>query len=191
LYFRTDPCTSCQETTDALDRLAKEFAPRGVTVLPVDGRKERSAATAYMVEAYPSVVTIDAQGKVAGFIPGNVPEAQLRREINTALQGAQNRGPITLSAPIPRPTAAIDAGKATLAWDHVEGAESYVVEWDCKKADAWESDGTGGFVRVIPTRETSTLLELPAGVAVRWRVFAAGAFTQPGAKSAWQELASQ
>ncbi len=189
LYFHTESCKSCEETSKALDKLAKEFSARGVTVVSVDGRKERSAATAFMIDAYPSIVTVDRQGLVAGYSPGNVPESQLRREFETALQGASTRL-TSLAAPIPRPVSAAN-GKATLAWDPVDTADSYVVQWDRKDAQGWESDRGQGFVRILPTRETSATLDLPSDTTIRWRVQAVGPFRQSGKLSTWQELPQQ
>lgn len=181
LFFRTASCATCDSTAAILDKLVKEYAPRGVTVVTIDGSKERSAAAVYAVEAYPSVVAIDAQNLISGYVIGAEIEINLRRNIDRALQTAEDRR-TTMPAPVPRPAAIAD-GKATLAWAAVEGAESYVV--------AWESDRDPGFVRVIATRETTAVLELPAGVAMRWRVQAAGQNFQQGKRSAWQEIPAQ
>jgi thiol-disulfide isomerase/thioredoxin len=183
LSFQTDGCVACEENSRTLDKLAKEFSARGVAFRSVDGRQERAMAAAYMIESYPSVVTIDREGKVAGYAIGNTPEVTLRREIDAALQGAPPRAGVSLSAPIPRPAVEIANGKATLAWDAVEGAESYVVQW--------QSDRDGDFVRIVPTRETSALLDLPKGVTLRWRVQAVAPFGPPGKLSAWQDVPAQ
>ena len=96
---------------------------------------------------------------------------------------APQRAGVSPSAPIPRPAVEIANGKATLAWQAVEGAESYIVQW--------QSDRDGDFVRVVPTRETSAQLDLPKGVTLRWRVQAVASFGPPGKLSAWQDLPSQ
>jgi hypothetical protein len=41
---------------------------------------------------------------------------------------------------------------------------------------------------VIPTRETSVVLDLTGFVRVRWRVYAVPRFGQPGTPSPWREL---
>ena len=45
--------------------------------------------------------------------------------------------------------------------------------------------------RNIPTRETSAMLDLPKGVALKWRVQAVAPFGPPGKLSAWQDLPAQ
>jgi hypothetical protein len=77
--------------------------------------------------------------------------------------------------------------KATLAWDPVDNAESYVVEWDSRDEKGWMFDHDGT-VRVIPTRDTSATLDLTGFTRVRWRVYAVPRSGQPGKESAWREI---
>jgi hypothetical protein len=78
-------------------------------------------------------------------------------------------------------------GKVALSWEPVDGAESYVVEWDTRDESGWifDRDHT---LRVIPVRETSTVLDVTGFARVRWRVYAVPRNGQPGMASPWMEL---
>jgi tetratricopeptide (TPR) repeat protein len=189
LYFHSDPCPSCVDPGKTVDKLAKEFAGRGVSVRQVDSRKESSAATRFMVEANPTVVAIDGHGQVAAYVIGDAPEQQYRQAFQAALTGPQQPNLLGMPGiPTMRAPSSPVNGKVSLEWERVEGAESYVVEWDVKDAQGWESDRGDGYVRVIATRETSTVLELPQQ-PVRWRVFAVNSqFNPQPKKSEWREV---
>lgn len=72
-----------------------------------------------------------------------------------------------------------EGGKVTLAWEPVENAESYVVEWDSWQESGWLFD-LDQTVRVIPTRDSSIMLDLTRFIRVRWRVYAVPKFGPSG-----------
>ena len=69
----------------------------------------------------------------------------------------------------------------------VDSAESYLVEWDSRDEKGWTFD-RDHTVHVIPTRETSTTLDLTGFTRLRWRVFAVPRFGHPGSASPWREV---
>jgi thiol-disulfide isomerase/thioredoxin len=88
----------------------------------------------------------------------------------------------TLAAPVQ--IAEADA----MAWKPVPGAESYVVEWDSRDEKGWASEREGGLVRVIPTRETTAMLDFTGERPIRWRVYAVSARNGAGKTSDWREI---
>jgi thiol-disulfide isomerase/thioredoxin len=78
--------------------------------------------------------------------------------------------------------------KITLAWTPVMGADSYIVEWDCRDAKGWQSERDAGLVRVIPTRETTATFDFAGVRQGRWRVYAVSARTGAGRTSDWREF---
>jgi hypothetical protein len=161
------------------EKVAKE---RGAVLLEIqdDDIKRR-----FEVLTNPTVVVIDREGNVAAFRAGPATEAEWRIEIESGF----GRGPNPVVLPAPRQT---DPGqpvgaKAMLAWEPVDNAESYVVEWDSRDEKGWmfEHEGT---VRVIPTRDTSATLDLTGFTRIRWRVYGVPRFGQPGKESPWREI---
>jgi hypothetical protein len=128
----------------------------------------------------PTVVIINRQGNVTAFRSGTANETEWRGDFETGFGGATN--PFMLPAP-----RQIDSEKATFAWEPVDGAESYVVEWDSHDEKGWIFDREKT-VRVIPTRDTSAMLDLTGFTRVRWRVYAVPRQGQPGRPSPWREL---
>jgi hypothetical protein len=133
----------------------------------------------------PTVVVIDRQGNVTGYRSGPANEADWRTEFENGF-GKGSAPPINL--PAPKQAEQVEGGR--IAWEPVEGAESYVVEWDSREENGWAFDHDGT-VHVIPTRETSVVLDLKGFTRVRWRVYAVPRNGQPGIMSAWRELAGQ
>jgi hypothetical protein len=56
-------------------------------------------------------------------------------------------------------------------WKPVNGAESYVVEWDSQDNGRWNFD-VDGTVRVVPTRDVTVTIDGTG--KIRWRVYAVG-----------------
>jgi hypothetical protein len=121
---------------------------------------------------------------VTAFRSGETTEAELRRDFETASSAVE-----TLSLPAPRPSETMEGehGKIALAWEPVENAESYVVEWDSRDEQGWifDRDRT---VRVIPTRDSSAVLDLTGFTRLRWRVYAVPKSGPAGKTSPWREI---
>jgi hypothetical protein len=79
------------------------------------------------------------------------------------------------------------SGRVALAWEPVDNAESYVVEWDIRDETGWVFDREKA-VRVIATRDASAVLDLNGFTRVRWRVYAVPKYGPQGAVSPWSEM---
>lgn len=170
LEFGTDPLA---------ERVSRDFAPRGAVLLKVqdDDTKRR-----FEVLTNPTVVVIDRQGNVTGYRSGIANEADWRTEFESGF-GKGAAPPINM--PAPKQAEQSEGGR--VAWEPVDGAESYVVEWDSRDENGWAFDHDRT-VHVIPTRETSVVLDLKGFTRVRWRVYAVPKNGQPGTSSSWREL---
>ena len=164
------------------EKVSKDFASRGAVLLQVD---DEDTKRRFEVLTNPTLVVIDRQGNVAAFHSGAGSEDEWRREFETGFGNTPN--PVMLSAPRQSEPTQPVAGKVAVAWEAVDSAESYVVEWDSRDEKGWifDRDHT---VHVIPTRETSTTLDLTGFTRLRWRVFAVPRFGQPGSASPWREV---
>jgi hypothetical protein len=164
------------------EKVSKDFAARGAVLLQVD---DEDTKRRFEVLTNPTLVVIDRQGNVAAFHSGAGSEDEWRREFETGFGNTPN--PVMLSAPRQSEPAQPVAGKVAVAWEAVDSAESYVVEWDSRDEKGWifDRDHT---VHVIPTRETFTTLDLTGFIRLRWRVFAVPRFGQPGSVSPWREV---
>jgi hypothetical protein len=90
--------------------------------------------------------------------------------------------------PLAAPVQIAGRTRNELAWEPVENAESYLVEWDMRDPKGWLFDREGS-VRVIPTRETSITFEYPpSALGVRWRVSAVPRLGNHGNPSGWREI---
>jgi len=161
------------------EKIAKE---RGIVLLQIqdDDTKRR-----FEVLTDPTVVIIDSRGNVSGFRSGAATEAEWRTEFESGFGRGPN--PVVLAAPRQAEPVEPAGAKAVLAWEPVESAESYVVEWDSRDEKGWMFDREGS-VRVIATRETSATLDLTGFMRIRWRVYAVPRAGQPGKESAWREI---
>jgi hypothetical protein len=156
------------------EKVSRDFSGRGAVLLRIqdDDTKRR-----FEVLTNPTVVMIDRQGIVAAFHAGPATEAEWRTEFESGFGG----GPNPASLPAPKQLA------EGIAWEAVENAESYVVEWDSRDEKGWIFDQEKT-VRVIPTRETSAMLDLNGFTRIRWRVYAVPRSGQPGRASPWREI---
>ena len=170
----------------SIDKIVQTFSPR-VAFFHALANREDPLARRFEIESDPTLVVIDRDGRVVSYLPGKSNEAAWRREIETGISGPANSGPFNVGVPEPKNSTAIDAGKATVSWEPVDNAESYVVEWDSRDETGWMFDREGT-VRVIATRDTSVTLYLTGFTRIRWRVYAVPRFGQPGKESAWREM---
>jgi hypothetical protein len=161
------------------EKIARE---RGVMLLQIqdDDVKRR-----FEVLTDPTVVVIDREGNVAAFRSGPATDAEWRSEFESGFGRGPN--PVVLPAPRQAEPGETAGGKATLAWEPVDNAESYIVEWDSRDEKGWIFDREQT-VRVIATRDTSVTLDLTGFTRIRWRVYAVPRFGQPGKESAWREI---
>jgi hypothetical protein len=145
-------------------------------------------ARKYNADQLPTLVTIDPRGDVAAYIAGNFPPEALRAQI---VRGFGRE----LSAPLPLPPSGDEHSACTslqLAWRAAPGAESYVVQWDTPAENGWTSEREDGFLPVVATSETKTLIECPReGCKIRWRVYGVSARDGSGPASQWREAACQ
>lgn len=165
-------------TAPLAEKVSKDFAARGAVLLQI---KDDDTKRRFEVLTNPTLVVIDREGNVAGFHSGPATEAEWRNEFETGF----GRGPNPSTLPAPKQAAPLEGGR--VAWEPVDNAESYVVEWDSRDEKGWLFDRERT-VRVIPTRDTSVTLDLTGFVRVRWRVYAVPRSGVPGTASPWLEL---
>jgi hypothetical protein len=170
----------------AIDKIVQTFSPR-VEFFHATANREDPLARRFEVESDPTLVVIDSKGRVVSYLPGKSAEAAWRREIETGISGAADQPLLTVAVPQPKDSTAIDAGKATVSWELVDNAESYVVEWDSRDEKGWIFDREKT-VRVIATRDTSATLDLNGFTRLRWRVYAVPRFGPGGKESTWREI---
>jgi thiol-disulfide isomerase/thioredoxin len=140
---------------------------------------------AYAVHAYPTLVSIDREGKVVDYVIGGRGESELRGVIAKARLGVTEPAatpPTTALAgkrkvlPAPRQLAPTAGAvfehfprETTLAWTEVQGASGYLVEWDYKQSDGWYFDlqSLVSTRFASPTRSRPPLYRRPAGPLAR------------------------
>jgi hypothetical protein len=164
------------------EKVSKDFSARGAVLLQI---QDADTKRRFEVLTDPTLVVVDPKGNVAAFRAGPATEAEWRTEFETGFGGGPN--PVYLPAPKQAALGASAGGKVTLAWEPVDNAESYVVEWDSRDEKGWLFDREKS-VRVIATRETSTALDLTGFTRVRWRVYAVPRNGQGGNPSPWREI---
>jgi hypothetical protein len=164
------------------EKVAKDYNARGAILLRSQDDDSRRR---FEVLTNPTLVVIDRQGNVSGYRSGSATEAEWRNELESGF--GRGTAPATLAAPKQAESKPGAGGKVTLEWEPVDNAESYVVEWDSRDEKGWifDRDHT---VRVIPTRDSSAVLDLAGFMRVRWRVYAVPKTGQPGIISPWSEL---
>ncbi len=165
-----------------VEKVAKDFSARGAVLLKI---QDSDIKRRFEVLTDPTLVTIDRQGNVAAFRSGVATEADWKHDFESAFGGGPN--PSSLAAPRQVEAGGSAGGKATLAWEPVDNAESYVVEWDTRDESGWVFD-RDRTVRVIPTRDSSAILDLTGLTRVRWRVYAVPARGAAGKSSPWREI---
>jgi len=106
LQFWATWCKYCRGDQDAVDTVAKEFADKGLLVLAVDAGESKKAVKQYLAKSpravpivlmentnlaamfaaktYPLYVLIDAEGRIAGELPGAGGEEALRQLLRKA-----------------------------------------------------------------------------------------------------------
>lgn len=170
----------------SVDKLVKDFSARGVEFFHGTASREDPLARKFEIESDPTLVVLNRKGSVVSYLAGKSNEAAWRREIENALPASVSNNPNSVTVPEPKGST-IEGYEATVSWEPVPIAESYVVEWDSRDEKGWIFDREGT-VRVIPTRETSATLDLTGLARVRWRVVAVPQFGLGSAPSAWNEI---
>jgi tetratricopeptide (TPR) repeat protein len=175
---------SCKNCAKDYETLKKITSTAGAASALVDAAENTALAAQYEIEVFPTVVLI-FHGRINDLATGRLNEDYLRIRIERLTTDASRPQKL----PAPAPMASEQPG--TLVWSPVEGAESYVVQWDQRDAKGWLSDRDEHLVRVIPAFETSVKLDPSLGetaaAVIRWRVFAVSR-SGPGATSEWREI---
>jgi hypothetical protein len=164
------------------ERVSRDLAGRGVVLLQIQDDDIRRR---FEVLTNPTVVIVDRQGNVSAYRSGAATESDWRSEFDTGFGRGTN--PLLLPAPKQLDPAPGTGAKIALTWEAVDGADSYVVEWDYRDEKGWVFDREGT-LRVIPAGDTSVMLDLTGFARIRWRVYAVLRNAPPGAASPWREL---
>jgi thiol-disulfide isomerase/thioredoxin len=199
LAFWNISCSPCRDQLHDLERTAapdrivlainqgddetkvKDYVAKNRITLPVIAMA-KDLAHKYEADALPALAIIDRTGEVAAYSVGNLSPDTLRAQVAKGLVGRP-----ALAAPVPD-KGVVDSSHVTVSWRPVPGAESYIVEWDSRDEKGWLSDREGGLMRVVPTAETTAVLELPQANTGRWRVYAVSAKDGAGRSSEWREF---
>ena len=169
--------------TPVVDKVSKDL--QGVVTLKVS---DEATAKRFEVNTKPTFVVIDRKGEVVSVFAGEATEADARREIGrgmgetAALPPNMSRTPAVMEEKIVAP------GQVKIAWEEVENAESYLVEWDTKDEKGWVFDRDQS-VRVIPTKEPSAVMDVKGFLGVRWRVASVPKYGRASEMSGWREIA--
>jgi hypothetical protein len=162
--------------------LAEKVArDRGVMLLQI---RDDDTRRRFEVLTDPTVVVIDPLGNVSAYRSGAATESDWRYEFET---GFGQAGPGEMAAPKQLDAPPPAGEKVALAWEPVDNAESYIVEWDSRDDKGWifDRDGT---VRVIAAGNTSATLDLTGFTRIRWRVYAVPRSGPAGLPSPWREI---
>jgi thiol-disulfide isomerase/thioredoxin len=181
--------------------LVGEFIAKEKYTFPVLLSEGTDITKDYGVNAYPTLVSVDREGKVVDYLIGGRDEGALREVIARARAGAG--APVASKLLVVAPSSGIPAPKllspsagasfdhfprvTTLVWSPVEGASGYVVEWDFYDGGQWAGDRTGILAkeRVADPVHTMSFVGAQRG---RWRVTTLDAKGNLGAPSAWREF---
>jgi len=186
---------------DEAQAVVAEFIAKEKYTFPVLLTEGTETIAKYSIGAYPTLVALDKEGRVADVVIGRGPEERLRETIAKARSGAAppSAAP-TLAAPVaagveaprllsPAPAAVFDhfPRETTLVWAAVPGASSYFVETDYFSGDHWDSERR---TTPIAFRVTDPVYSFKFFGAQpgRWRVWAVDAAGRPGPKSEWREF---
>ncbi len=173
-------------TGPSVEKLTKDFSPRGVEFFHASASREDPLARRFEIESDPTLIVLDRKGLVISYLPGKSNETAWQREIERGISGQAFGNQGTVGVPQPKDSV-INGSRATLSWGEADNAESYVVEWDSRDEKGWIFDREGT-VRVIPTRNTSAILDLTGFSRIRWRVYAVPRVGRGGSPSGWREL---
>jgi tetratricopeptide (TPR) repeat protein len=206
IEFWNIACAECLAEVQALERAAgpdsvvlavnlgddearvKEYVSKNHIALPVVAGDARTTRQ-YEADTLPALAVIDRNGEMAAYSVGNLAPDTLRAQVAKGLAGRP-----ALAAPAADQATTVSTSGVTISWRPVPGAESYVVEWDSRDDKGWISDREGGLLHVIPTGETTAMVEFPhpgGTCAGRWRVYAVSAKDGAGRTSEWREFVCQ
>ena len=156
---------------------------------------------AYGVNAYPTLVSVDREGKVVDYVICGRGESDLRGVIAKARMGALEPAakPAAISGArkvLPAPRQLSPAAGAvfehfpretTVGWSEVPGASAYVVEWDYKQPDGWWMD-LQGIVTTLRVTDPVATFRFVGAQPGRWRVMAVDAAGNSGEVTPWREF---
>ena len=224
LDFWATWCAPCRKEMPAFEKLHGELKGKDAVILAVDvGENEETVAryidkekftfpvllaehgempNKYNVSAYPTLMVIDKNGRIAETLIGGRSEPELRAAIDRGRAGA----PMLKAAPVkrdPMPPAGASAPvpvsppegavfnhlprTTQLTWEPVAGAIGYVVEWDYKESAGWWSETHNSQVAKLAA-DTMFSFDFIGAQPGRWRVWAVLGGGGTGAKSAWREF---
>jgi hypothetical protein len=184
--------------------LVNEFIGKEKYTLPVLLAEGTDVTAKYGVNAYPTLVSVDSEGKVVEYLIGSRSEAELREVIARARAGASPppakapTAPYVRSAkPLPAPKQLSPAEGAifdhyprvtTLVWSPVPGASAYVVEWDFYDGGRWASERGGSIATTARVTDPVHTMSFIGAHRGRWRVTALDEKGETGEPGQWREF---
>ncbi|HOB12294.1 MAG TPA: thioredoxin family protein [Syntrophomonadaceae bacterium] len=83
LFFRTSTCTACVELKESFDRLQPEYQGRVVFIdINLDDEDNQQLGRKYRIGYVPQSFIINSAGKTTYQMVGNIPEDELRHELD-------------------------------------------------------------------------------------------------------------
>src|SRR5258708_874477 len=213
LDFWATWCGPCRDEMPALSKVAREMSDRGAVVLGIDAKEDTEVVRgwvaenplgfpallgddatirAYQVQAYPTLLVLDRKGAVAYIRVGQLSEGEFRRAIEKGFAGAPISKRLAIPEPVSPPAGAVFdryPRETKVTWKPVDGAVSYVAEWDNGQSDGtWSSELNKGALARVPASGVSATFNFVGAQPGRWRVYAIGPNGEQSEASAWREF---
>ncbi len=216
LDFWATWCPPCRKELPSFEKLHRDWKGKDAVILAVNvgeafetvsGYIEKEKFTLpvllaqssempgkYNVSAYPTLVIIDKEGRIADYQVGVRSENELRAAVDLGRAGAKPAAIPVAAGGAPEPVSPPDGSvfshfprTTQLAWMPVAGAAGYMVEWDYKDGDQWWSEVHGKQITKL-TQETMHTIDHVGAQPGRWRVWAVLASGGVSPKSPWREF---
>jgi thiol-disulfide isomerase/thioredoxin len=205
-------CGPCRDEMPALSKAAKKAAERGAVLISIDANEKEDVVRRFVsmnpvafpvlladdktirsfeLDGYPTMIVLDKTGRIAYNRTSVMTEESLLAAIEEGFKGA----PVLKKLPAPELlTPAADSvfdvfpRRTSVTWKPVDGAASYILEWDFLSANTWNSERPEGVMARVPSRSAWAAFDFVGAQPGRVRVTAIGSDGSPGDASPWREF---